>query len=71
MENTVDLIIFMGQSNMAGRGIVDASHPQPAPRLTRGPGMNTVPYPTRRTCMFCANRLACRKTARAASMICG
>ena len=38
MENTVDLIIFMGQSNMAGRGIVDAAHPQPAPRLTRGAG---------------------------------
>ena len=38
MENTVDLIIFMGQSNMAGRGIVDAAHPQPAPCLTRGAG---------------------------------
>lgn len=38
MENTVDLIIFMGQSNMAGRGIADAAHPQPVPRLTRGGG---------------------------------
>ena len=28
---TVDLFMFMGQSNMAGRGIVTPEHPEPAP----------------------------------------
>lgn len=35
---TVDLILFMGQSNMAGRGITSDEHPQPAPSLLPGAG---------------------------------
>lgn len=35
---TVDLFLFMGQSNMAGRGIVTADHPQGAPELIDGAG---------------------------------
>lgn len=35
---TVDLFLFMGQSNMAGRGIVTKEHCVPAPRLTEGAG---------------------------------
>lgn len=35
---TVDLFLFMGQSNMAGRGIVTADHPQGAPELIEGAG---------------------------------
>ena len=38
MQNTADLVLFMGQSNMAGRGITDAQHPQPAPALLAGAG---------------------------------
>lgn len=38
MQKVVDLIVFAGQSNMAGRGIVDAQHPQPAPALIPGAG---------------------------------
>lgn len=39
MQNsTVDLFMFMGQSNMAGRGIVTAEHSVPAPALTEGAG---------------------------------
>lgn len=34
----VDLIIFMGQSNMAGRGVVNNSHPEDAPAVTDGNG---------------------------------
>lgn len=34
----VDLFMFMGQSNMAGRGIIDANHPQPAPIVPSGVG---------------------------------
>lgn len=35
---TVDLILFMGQSNMAGRGITSDEHPEPAPSLLPGAG---------------------------------
>ena len=35
---TVDLFMFMGQSNMAGRGIVSDIHPEPAPELFSGAG---------------------------------
>ncbi len=34
----VDLFMFMGQSNMAGRGIVTEEHREPAPRLAEGAG---------------------------------
>ena len=34
----VDLFLFMGQSNMAGRGVSDAAHPQTAPALLPGAG---------------------------------
>ena len=34
----VDLILFMGQSNMAGRGIVTDAHPEGAPPLLPGAG---------------------------------
>ena len=37
-NNTVDLFLFMGQSNMAGRGIVTAEHNVPAPALVEGAG---------------------------------
>ena len=30
-KKPIDLIIFMGQSNMAGRGVVNARHPEDAP----------------------------------------
>lgn len=36
--NTVDLILFMGQSNMAGRGITSEQWPEEAPALTQGAG---------------------------------
>ena len=35
---TIDLFLFMGQSNMAGRGIVNELWPQPAPDLICGAG---------------------------------
>ncbi|MCM1214625.1 MAG: sialate O-acetylesterase [Lachnospiraceae bacterium] len=38
MRKTVDLFLFMGQSNMAGRGIVTREHCQPAPKLLEGAG---------------------------------
>ena len=34
----VDFFLFMGQSNMAGRGIVNEEHPQRAPELIKGAG---------------------------------
>ncbi|MCD8327346.1 MAG: sialate O-acetylesterase [Lachnospiraceae bacterium] len=34
----VDLILFMGQSNMAGRGITSNKWPQPAPQAIEGAG---------------------------------
>ncbi len=34
----VDLIVFMGQSNMAGRGIVTEEFPEDAPAVTEGAG---------------------------------
>lgn len=34
----VDLFLFMGQSNMAGRGIVTKEHAEGAPKLTEGAG---------------------------------
>ncbi len=34
----VDLFMFMGQSNMAGRGISTPSHPETAPTLVKGAG---------------------------------
>ncbi|MCM1539859.1 MAG: sialate O-acetylesterase [Blautia sp.] len=38
MGKTIDLFLFMGQSNMAGRGIVTQEHCQGAPRLLDGAG---------------------------------
>lgn len=39
MQNSaVDLFMFMGQSNMAGRGIVTAEHSVSVPTLTEGAG---------------------------------
>ncbi len=38
MDKTVDLFMFMGQSNMAGRGIVTEKYPEKAPSLTKGAG---------------------------------
>ena len=35
---TVDLFMFMGQSNMAGRGIVTREHSEGVPKLTEGAG---------------------------------
>lgn len=35
---TVDLFMFMGQSNMAGRGISNTSHPEVAPTVIDGAG---------------------------------
>lgn len=35
---TVDLFMFMGQSNMAGRGISSREHPETAPALVPGAG---------------------------------
>ena len=35
---TVDLFMFMGQSNMAGRGIVDKVHTEGVPTLKEGAG---------------------------------
>ena len=34
----VDLFMFMGQSNMAGRGITSMQWPEEAPALTEGAG---------------------------------
>lgn len=41
---TVDLIIFMGQSNMAGRGVVNDKHPEDAPDVIRGAAMEFRAY---------------------------
>ncbi|MCD7739054.1 MAG: sialate O-acetylesterase [Lachnospiraceae bacterium] len=38
MEMMVDLILFMGQSNMAGRGVICNRWPQSAPRAMEGAG---------------------------------
>ena len=35
---TVDLFLFMGQSNMAGRGIVSEKWAHPAPQIMEGAG---------------------------------
>lgn len=45
----IDLILFAGQSNMAGRGVTCARWPQPAPQLTPGAGweFRAVSDPTR------------------------
>lgn len=37
-EIIVDLFLFMGQSNMAGRGICDAAHPETVPTLVENAG---------------------------------
>lgn len=37
-DKTVDLFLFMGQSNMAGRGIVDETHSEGVPKLIPGAG---------------------------------
>lgn len=39
----VDLIMFMGQSNMAGRGITNDSHPEAAPAVINGAGYEFRP----------------------------
>ena len=38
LRKRVDIIIFMGQSNMAGRGITDSRWPEEAPAVTEGAG---------------------------------
>lgn len=38
MEKTVDVFMFMGQSNMAGRGITSRTWPQHGPVITDGAG---------------------------------
>ena len=38
MKHIVDLFMFMGQSNMAGRGITSEQWPQRAPELIKGAG---------------------------------
>lgn len=43
MLQEADLIIFMGQSNMAGRGIVCGKWPQPAPQILPGAGYEFRP----------------------------
>ena len=35
-SGSVDLFLFMGQSNMAGRGIVNDTWPEKAPRVLEG-----------------------------------
>lgn len=37
-NNVVDLAIFMGQSNMAGRGVTSTAHPEKAPTVPEGHG---------------------------------
>lgn len=46
---TIDLILFAGQSNMAGRGVTCARWPEGAPRVTEGAGweFRAVTDPTR------------------------
>ena len=36
IQEGIDLVLFIGQSNMAGRGIVSAQWPQEAPKLIEG-----------------------------------
>ena len=38
VRNEVDVVIFMGQSNMAGRGAVTEEHPEDAPEVMDGAG---------------------------------
>ena len=62
-NKTIDLFLFMGQSNMAGRGIVTKEHGEGVPGLIQGAGYEyravsgSVPYPS---------LLAALRTARAA-----
>ena len=36
IQEGIDLVLFIGQSNMAGRGIVSTQWPQEAPKLIEG-----------------------------------
>lgn len=49
MNKTADLFMFMGQSNMAGRGISTSEHPELPPTITDGAGFEfrAVSAPTR------------------------
>ena len=43
-DRVVDLIIFMGQSNMAGRGVVNSKHQEDAPSVSETSGMEFRAY---------------------------
>ena len=47
-KNDFDLFMFMGQSNMAGRGITNASHPEKAPTVLgyKGSEYRVISNPT-------------------------
>lgn len=49
LDKSVDLIMFMGQSNMAGRGITNSTWPQDAPTVPSGTGyeFRAISDPTR------------------------
>lgn len=44
MDKDVDLIMFMGQSNMAGRGVMNDSHPEDAPAVEENVAMEFRAY---------------------------
>lgn len=62
-QRIVDVVLFMGQSNMAGRGIADM-----APQVQPGMGYEyrAITAPNRLTC--CRNPLEKTKTIRMAYM---
>ncbi len=61
---TVDLFMFMGQSNMAGRGIVDKVHTEACQHLRKGRDMNTAPCPPPAVCTPYPSPLAGGRTAK-------
>ena len=67
MEKEHDLFLFLGQSNMAGRGVTSLNGPSPRLRSRPEPGMNTGLFPIRGGCIRRASLLASMKTIRTAS----
>ena len=65
-NKTIDLFLFMGQSNMAGRGIVTKEHGEGVPCLIQGAGYEYVPCPPPTGSVPYPSLFAALRTARAA-----
>lgn len=53
LKKELDLFMFMGQSNMAGRGITSTMHPEAAPTILEGAGYEyrTISEPAKLSCI--------------------